>query len=143
MNKSLYARISGAVALGAVLSPAIGVGVSAEAAQPVRISAVQYDSPGSDTGGNRSLNAEWVRITNHGSRKRVLTDWTLRDAADHVYRFGTFALGPGQSVRVHTGSGRNTRTDRYWGSGWYIWNNDHDRATLKNRRGIVVSRASW
>src|SRR3954454_18580098 len=67
----------------------------AEASSPVRISRVQYDSPGSDTGSNSSLDQEWVRITNTGTTKRVLTGWTLRDTSRHVYRFPSFTLGPG------------------------------------------------
>jgi hypothetical protein len=127
--------------LSALLVP-ISAG-PADAATPVKISGAQYDSPGSDGGSNRSLNAEWVRITNNGRRARTLTGWTLRDQAHHVYRFGTFRLGAGKSVVIHTGSGRNTAAHRYWGSDWYIWNNDGDRAVLNNKRGTTVSTRSW
>jgi hypothetical protein len=105
-----------ATLLSALLIP-ISAG-SADAATPVNISGAQYDSPGSDGGSNLGLNAEWVRITNNGRRARTLTGWTLRDQAHHVYRFGTFRLGAGKSVVIHTGSGRNTATHRYWGSDW-------------------------
>lgn len=115
----------------------------AEALASARISGVQYDSPGSDGGSNSSLNAEWVRITNNSNTRKTLSGWTLHDTAGHVYRFRTFSLGAGKSVRVHTGSGRNSATDRYWGSGWYIWNNDGDRGILKNSSGSVVSTRSW
>lgn len=64
--------------------------VSADSATPVRIARIQYDSPGDDTGSNKSLKAEWVKITNHGKKKRVLTGWSLRDPQQHVYRFPTF-----------------------------------------------------
>jgi hypothetical protein len=115
----------------------------AQAVSTVRISGVQYDSPGSDTGSNFSLNAEWVRITNYSSSRKSLSGWSLRDTSNHVYRFGTFSLGAGKSVRIHTGSGSNSSTDRYWGSGWYVWNNSGDRATLKNSAGTTVSTRSW
>lgn len=119
-------------------------GVSpAEAASAVRISAAQYDSPGSDTGSNKSLNAEWVRVTNYSSTRKTLTGWTLRDTSRHVYRFGIFSLGPGKSVRIHTGKGRNTSTDRYQGRSWYVWNNDGDKAILKNSKGTTQSVRSW
>jgi hypothetical protein len=26
-------------------------------------------------------------------------------------------------VKIHTGKGANSQTDRYWGRGWYVWNN--------------------
>lgn len=116
---------------------------TAAAASPVRISYVQYDSPGSDTGSNRSLNAEWVRVTNYGSRRRTISGWTLRDPQGHVYRLGTFTLRPGRSVAIHTGTGSNTRRDRYWRQRWYVWNNTGDKAILKNKRGHTVDTCRW
>ena len=105
--------------------------------------AVQYDSPGSDTGSNKSLNAEWVRIKNAGSSGTKLRAWSLRDASGHVYRFSSLTLGPGRVVVVHTGKGADTRRQRYWGRGAYVWNSTGDRATLKNRRGRVLDRRRW
>jgi len=115
----------------------------ADATSAVRISSVQYDSPGSDTGSNYSLNGEWVRITNTSTTRKSLTGWTLRDTSSHVYRFGTFSLGAGKSVRIHTGRGSNTAADRYQGRGWYVWNNTHDKAILRNGSGTTVSVRSW
>ena len=132
--------------VAATLAAALMVPISAgpaQAASPITISGVQYDSPGSDLGGNRTLNAEWVRLTNRGSRATTLTGWTLRDRANHVYRFGTFRLGAGKSVVIHTGRRTNTAAHRHWRSGWYIWNNDGDRAGLKNRAGTTVSTRTW
>ena len=74
----------------------------AEAAVRVRIEQVQYDSPGRDTGTNRSLNAEWVRITNHGTRARHLDDWRLRDRQGHTFRFpGLHAASGAQRPDPH------------------------------------------
>jgi hypothetical protein len=115
----------------------------ADAASPLRFSGAQYNSPGSDTGSNASLNAEWIRVTNHGNRTRTMTGWTIRDAAGHVYRFPKFRLRPGSSVRLHTGKGQNTRRNLYWGSGWYIWNNTGDKALLKNRAGVRIDVCRW
>jgi hypothetical protein len=49
----------------------------------------------------------------------------------------------GGTVKIHTGSGHRSQTDRYWNSGWYIWNNDGDGAALKNANGAVKSRCSY
>lgn len=62
-----------------------------------------YNSPGSDTGNDSSLNAEYVTIKNTSSTTRSLTGYTVRDVAGHTYTFGTFSLGAGNSVRIHTG----------------------------------------
>jgi hypothetical protein len=117
--------------------------VAADAAAPVGIARIQYDSPGNDTGSNKSLNAEWVKITNHSKAKKVLTGWTLRDAQKHVYRFPKFTLGAGASVWVHTGSGSNTGRHLYWGEDYYVWNNTGDKAILKNTSGTTVDTCTW
>src|SRR3954452_8678872 len=131
-----------AVAVGAALAVAV-LPSTADAGSAVRLGTVQYDSPGSDTGSNQSLNAEGGTITNEAATKRTLTGWTLRDAQSHVYRFPAFSLAPGASVRVHTGRGSNTAHTLYWGSGSYIWNNTGDKATLKNGAGTVLDTCSW
>ena len=115
----------------------------AEAAAPVRIDKVQYDSPGRDTGTNRSLNAEWVLLTNEGNRARDLDDWKLRERQGNTFRFPDFTLRPGRSVKIHTGKGRNDRNDLYWRSDVYIWNNNGDRATLRNRNGRLIDLCAW
>lgn len=116
---------------------------AAEAASPVRFAGVQYDSPGADTGSNTSLNAEWVRITNHASTAKVMTGWKLRDRTGYLFTFPTFTLGAGKSVKIHTGKGTNSRTDLYWRQSSYIWNNTGDKAILKNKAGVIVDTCSW
>lgn len=119
------------------------VAPAASAAQPVRISSVQADSPGPDHGSNTSLNAEWVSIHNYSTSRKNLTGWTLRDVDRHVYKFGTFRLAPGATVRIHTGVGTNTATNRYQDRRAYVWNNDHDTAILRNASGVTVSKKTW
>ncbi len=115
----------------------------ASAAGGVRIKEIFYNSPGSDTGSNTSLNAEWIQLHNSASHAIKLTGWTVRDAAGHVYKFGKFTIFAGGSVKIHTGHGTNTHKDRYWGSGNYIWNNDGDTGTLKRANGTVVDRCHY
>jgi hypothetical protein len=115
----------------------------ADATPPTRFGKIQYDSPGSDHGSNRSLNAEWVTIVNRGARTWNLKGWTLRDRTGHVYRFPRFRLHPHKSVRIHTGHGRNDRNDLYWRQSWYVWNNDGDTAVLKRANHKVVDRCRW
>ena len=109
----------------------------------IKINRIYFDSPGSDTGSNASLNAEWIRLKNTGSAARWLTGWRIRDTAGHTYRFGKFRLRAGRTVMVHTGSGSNTGRHRYWNSGGYIWNNDGDRARLRKPNGTVVDSCSY
>src|SRR5262245_47130526 len=117
---------------------------SAEAATyPLHFTRIYYDSPGKDDGSNASLNAEYVTIKNSSSKSRSLTGWTVRDKSGHVYKFGTFTLGAGKSVRIHTGKGTNTSTNRYWGSSAYIWNNTGDKAYLRTPGGVLKDSCSW
>ena len=54
----------------------------------VVIRKIWYNSPGSDTGSNASLNHEWVKLHNRTGFPVTMTGWTLRDAKNHVFTFG-------------------------------------------------------
>jgi hypothetical protein len=131
------------LALVALLGLA-GTAFTATAAQAaIQFGLIQYNSPGTDTGSNASLNAEYAKITNTGSAGVALTNWTVRDAQGHVYKFGTYKLCGGCAVTLHTGHGTNTYANRYWNFSNYIWNNTGDRATLKNAVGTTKDTCSW
>ncbi|MFE4449331.1 lamin tail domain-containing protein [Streptomyces sp. NPDC056796] len=102
---------------------------------------IQHDSPGRDDGSNRSLNAEWVTVTNTGRRGVDLRGWTLSDESRRTYTFDLRLPGR-SSVRVHTGSGRDTRHDVYQGRRGYVWDS-RDTATLRDGRGRLVDSTSW
>lgn len=138
MNRRYIAVAPLAAAAAALLSAA-----PAQAAGALKISKIYYNSPGTDNRSKSSLNAEYVVVTNGTAAPVQLKGYVLSDAENHRYTFGSFTLGKGKSVKVHTGSGKNTATDVYWGSGNYIWNNTKDTATLKKPSGAVVSKASY
>jgi len=143
MRKSmrLWAALAGiVVALGLVVAS----GSPAQAAHRMQIHKIYYNSPGKDTGSNTSLNGEWVQLRNTSGSRISLTGWTLHDAGTkHTYTFGTYTIKAHGSVKIHTGKGSNTQTDRYWGLSGYVWNNDGDRATLKDTHGNVIDRCSY
>lgn len=136
-----YAATASLLALGGVAMTA----APAQAASPIQIKKVYVNTPGSDLPvSNSKVNAEYTVIKNTGTTTKSLTGWTLRDQSSHVYKFGTFKLGPGKSVTVRNGKGTNTSTTRYWGSGYYIWNNSGgDSATLRTSTGSPVDKCSW
>jgi lamin tail-like protein len=129
--------------LTAVAALGLATGGPAQAAGSVHIAEIYYNSPGADTGSHTSLNAEWVKVTNSTSASASLTGWTLSDADRHTYRFGTYRLGAGKSVYVHTGRGTNTGLNRYQGRSWYVWNNDKDTATLRRSTGTRADGCSY
>ncbi len=117
---------------------------SAQAAgHRMQISEIYYNSPGKDTGSDTSLNQEWVQLHNTSGSWITLTEWTLRDAQHHVFTFGTYRIKPHGYVKIHTGKGASTQTDRYWGKSWYVWNNTGDKATVEDAAGHVLDQCSY
>jgi hypothetical protein len=135
----LFVAALGALAIG--FAPQTTVPV--DAAGCIKIYKIYFDSPGTDSGSNYSRNGEWIQLKNTCSSGKALSGYKVRDLANHYYRFGTYILGAGKLVKIHTGSGSNTSTDRYWGSSYYIWNNDKDTAYLANSAGTRVGTCSY
>ena len=140
VRRLVLAAVSAVTAIGAVivLAPA-----PAEAASSVRIYRIYYNSPGSDTRTNTSLNAEYVQIKNYSSTARYVTGWTIRDRTGYTYTFPTTRIAAGSTVVLHTGKGTNYGAHRYWQRGSYVWNNDTDTAYLRNGSGTLVSYCSY
>ncbi|MFF4456848.1 lamin tail domain-containing protein [Streptomyces goshikiensis] len=109
----------------------------------VEISRVQADSPGRDDHSNRSLNNEWVEITNTTRDGINLRGWTLRDDDGNRYRFDNVRIAARATIRIHTGNGRDTRTDLFQDRREYVWGNRADTATLRDDRGRTVDTESW
>jgi Lamin Tail Domain len=138
------------IAFAAVSVFALGLAAPADASPvqdpargSVHIDFVRYDPAGTDTGANAHINKEIGVIKNGTSKARMLTGWTLRDTSGHVYRFPATRLRPGHSVTVHTGKGHNRPGQRYWGQGWYVWNNTGDTATLRTNSFKLIDRCKW
>ncbi|MFI9528037.1 lamin tail domain-containing protein [Micromonospora rosaria] len=136
--------------LGFALATAVGIGAAVAAAGPaqaappaIEITRVYVNAPGTDTRANKSVNGEYVKLTNRRSSTISLKSWTVRDKANHVHKFGDVKLKPKASLYLHSGKGTNTSTKRYWGSGWHIWNNTGDTAYLRNSSGKLIDSCSW
>ncbi|WP_438828069.1 lamin tail domain-containing protein, partial [Streptomyces tropicalis] len=135
------AVVAGA-AVGAMALPASAAGHPAQHHRSVFISAVQYDSPGRDDGSNRSLNGEWVALTNDSRQAVNLDGWRLSDEDGRTYVFRHRRLAAGATVRVHSGVGRDTFSDVYQDRRTYVWDNE-DTATLRDAWGRLVDSESW
>lgn len=105
------------------------------------IARIRADAPGND---HENLNEEYIVFENTGSATLDLSGWTVRDEADHRYTFpaGT-VLEPGEQLTLHTGSGTDTDSDLYWGSGRAIWNNGGDTIIVTTPDGTVVIRETY
>ncbi|MEO3785092.1 lamin tail domain-containing protein [Actinocorallia sp. B10E7] len=126
-----------AVIVIGVLAPEKGL-----SAPDVRIERVRFDAPGVDDRTNRSLNGEWVEVANHSGRTRNLRGWRLHGADGQTYTFRELRLRPGQSVRVHTGSGRDGRGHLYWRRGTHAWKNSGSTVRLRSPAGRADS-CTW
>ncbi|MET7485515.1 lamin tail domain-containing protein [Streptomyces sp. NPDC005538] len=134
-----------ALAAGALVGAAALPATAADhAARPsVEISRVQYDSPGHDDRSARSLNNEWVEITNHTRNGVNLDGWKLSNKDGQTYTFHHYRLAGHATVRVHTGKGRDDMRDLYQGRRDYVWDNRSDTATLRNDHRRLVDDQSW
>lgn len=94
-------------------------------------------------GSNRSLNKEWVELTNTSRYAVNLDGWTLRDESVHKHPIDHYRLAGRATVRIHAGEGRDTRSDLCQGRRAYVWNNDPDTATLRNDHGCFVDDGAW
>jgi hypothetical protein len=59
---------------------------------------------------NKRFNMEWIELRNASDEQVNLDDWTIKDRVKStgeyrtLYTFQDLVLGPGQIVRVHSGS---------------------------------------
>ncbi|WP_406331285.1 lamin tail domain-containing protein [Streptomyces sp. NBC_00203] len=141
--RSLAAAALAAGALvGAVTLPA-SAAVHSQHWSNVEISDVQYDVPGRNHDTNRSLNKEWVEITNNSRHGVNLDGWTLADEDGHTYTFHYYRLAGRATVRVHTGEGRDSRSDLFQDRRHEFLDDHSDTATLRNDHGRFVDDFSW
>ncbi|GAA5703431.1 lamin tail domain-containing protein [Streptomyces avermitilis] len=144
-SRSIRRIAAAALAAGAALgATALPASAQSDAYRSyVVISDVQYDSPGADDRSNRSLNREWVDVTNTSGRAVNLDGWTLSAEDGHTYTFRHYRLGGRSTVRVHTGDGRDSDRDVYQDLRVYVWDNYSDTATLRNDRDRFVDAVAW
>jgi hypothetical protein len=128
------------VAMAVVVALSLILAAPADAA----ILRIHFDPPGKDDGSGMSFNQEYIVIKNTGDSKRSITGWRIHDAGrDHTYVFGQTPLEPGECAVLRTGVGGDGRSlggmpkcigqrDRHWDLDNYVWNNDGDKATLRN-----------
>lgn len=105
------------------------------------ISEIHADAEGDD---RENLNDEYVVFENTGSESIDLSGWTVSDEASHIYTFPSGAsVAAGETVTLHTGSGTDTETDRYWESSSAIWNNGGDTVSVSAENGTLVVSKSY
>ena len=67
----------------------------------------------------------------------------MRDAANHVYKFGTFSLGARQERGAAHRQGHQHGHHPLLGPGYHVWNNTGDKAYLRNAAGTAMDYCAW
>lgn len=137
------------VFLGAALSAVVAVaiaqhwfGIGEEGSLPdVRVdtAASLFNAPGYD-----DPSAEYVCLVNSDAEAVDLTGWQIREGTgDLVNTLPSFALAPGDGVRVHPGPGRSSARDLFGDNRRPIWTNGGDLMTLVDSDQQVVAEESY
>jgi hypothetical protein len=130
---ALVACVLGVVAPFLQASPAL-------AASPVKISKIHYAQTGTN------LNTEYIVFKNKSSSAVQMKGWKIISApsTDHQYYvFPKTRVPAGHTITLYSGKGTNTSTTRYWNSTTPKWNNDGDKAILKNASGTTVDKCLY
>ncbi|MDF9748262.1 lamin tail domain-containing protein [Natrinema salsiterrestre] len=142
LQKRLVVPIDGSAA-----SPIMTDGGTNESPEPtdqegtISIATIHEEASGDE---RDNLNDEYIVFENTGDQPLDLTGWSVADAADHTYTFPSgFTLDPGTQVTLHTGSGTDSSSDLYWGSGSPIWNNAGDTVIVRNDSGTTVLQEDY
>jgi len=110
-------------------------------AASLAVATINANAEGDD---GENLNDEYVAFENTGDEPIDLSGWTVEDEAAHSYEFPQgVTLDAGATVTLRTGSGTDTDTELYWGSGSPIWNNAGDTVILSNADGEHVLEVSY
>lgn len=94
------------------------------------------------TGGD--LNEEYVVIKNTGELPVDLSGWRIRDGDGNTYTFGEGPFLEGnESVRLYTGGGEQTDSERYWWRSEEVWDDDGETITIFNDNGDKVYERTY
>ncbi len=85
------------------------------------------------------VSMEVLTLERVGNGDLGLTGWQVMDEDNHVFTFPEL-LVQGGSIRIHSGAGRNTLPDLYWGLSEPIWQSG-EMVTVIDSAGNVRARA--
>jgi len=92
---------------------------------PVMISSIEF-----------SKTAQMIEIKNNGTSSQDLTGWRLEVLNKTVYTFPKFMLDANAKVKVHSGTGKDSKVDLYAKEA--LLTNASENVTLLDANGAVV-----
>jgi len=81
---------------------------------------------------------EYVEIKNNDTFAIQLGNWTLSDAANHVFTFPSFVIQPGQVCRIYTNENHPEWCGFNYGSGLPIWSDTRGCGYLSNNQSKQI-----
>ncbi len=131
----------------AIVAALVGVVVSLAPTSPalarsgsIKITKIHYAQTGTN------LNTEYIVVKNVSASSIQMKGWKIISAPssdNQRYVFPRTSVPSGGTITLYSGSGTNTATKRYWGATSPNWNNDGDKAVLKNASGTVVDTCRY
>lgn len=110
------------------------------AAGPIKISKIHYAQTGTN------LDTEYIVVKNTSRSAVQMKGWEIISAPssdNQHYFFPKTSIGAGKTVTLFTGSGTDATGKRYWGAKSPRWDNDGDKAVLKNAAGTTVDTCQY
>jgi hypothetical protein len=87
---------------------------------------------------------EYVELINTSTQQIDITDWVLQDPrGDDEYKWESYVMRPGQSIRVYTNEVHPESGGFTFGSNRAIWANSGGTAELYDSDKVLVSRYSY
>jgi hypothetical protein len=90
-----------------------------------------------------NLCKQYVHIENRGPSPVDMTGWHVQNRTGTAYDFAHFTLESGEAVRLHTGKGRDTEKDLYWGHRCSVWRKKGDIVSLFDRLWNLVDQKGY
>ena len=112
----------------------------ASATPLVRIVKIHYRQTGTN------LDTEYIVLKNTTAKSIHLSGWKVISAPssdNQHYVFPATTLGAGKTITLYTGSGTDTAGKRYWGAPDPRWDNDGDKAILRNTSGTLIDTCQY
>lgn len=105
------------------------------------ISLFHYDAKGND---DENLNDEYVVFENKCNKDIDMTEWTINDVGNNLYKFDKFIVKASSEFILYTGQGKDNETVIYWNvKRKSIWNNNGDILYLRNSNDDLVIIKSY
>lgn len=138
MNRTRSVALA-AVAVASVAAPVVLPAV-ADATPVVRITKIHYGQTGTN------LNTEYIVFKNTTGSARSIKGWKIVSAPasdKQYYVFPATKIKAHGSLTLYTGHGTNSAGKRYWNANSARWDNDGDKAVLKNSKGSTVDTCQY